>query len=61
MFFSNSQLEINIVRKITEAYYIMYLCHTVNNQMKLTSLKLFRNGVSWKNVFKLLLVSLGFY
>ena len=39
----------------------MYLQPTLNNHVELTSLMLFRNEVMWNNVFKLLLVSLGFY
>ena len=48
-------------RKIHEAYYIMCMRPTPNNQLELTSLTLFRNSVTLENVFKLLLVSLGFY
>ena len=48
-------------RKFDEAYYVVYLHPTLNNQLELTSLTLFRNGVWQKNVFKLLLVSPGFY
>ena len=48
-------------RKSHEACYIMCMHPTLNNQLELTSLTLFRNGVTQKNVFKLLLVSLGFY
>ena len=33
-------------RKIHEAYYVMCLHPTLNNQMELTSLILFRNGVT---------------
>ena len=33
-------------RKIHEAYYVMYLRPTLNNQLELTSLTLFRNGVT---------------
>ena len=47
-------------RKIDEAYYVMCLCPTLN-QLELTSLTLFRNEVTQKNVFKLFLVLLGFY
>ena len=48
-------------RKFDEAYYVVYLHPTLNNQLELSSLTLFRNGVWQKNVFKLLLVSPGFY
>ena len=48
-------------RTIREAYYVMCMRPTLNNQLELTSLTLFRNGVTQKNVFKLLLVSFGFY
>ena len=48
-------------RKIHEAYYVMCLRPTLNNQLELTFFPLFRNGVTQKNVFKLLLVSLRFY
>ena len=33
-------------RKIHEAYYVMCLQPTLNNQLELTSLTLFRNGVT---------------
>ena len=33
-------------RKIHEAYYVMCLCPTLNNQLELTSLTLLRNGVT---------------
>ena len=33
-------------RKINEAYYVMYLRSTLNNQLELTSLTLFRNVVT---------------
>ena len=33
-------------RKIHEAYYVMCMRHTLNNQLELTSLTLFRNGVT---------------
>ena len=39
----------------------MCLRPTLNNQLELTSLALFRNGVTQNNNSKLLLVSLGFY
>ena len=48
-------------RKIHEAYYVMCMCPTLNNQLELTSLTIFRNGLTQKNIFKLLLVLLGFY
>ena len=35
-----------IQRKIHEAYYVMSMRPTLNNQLELTSLTLFRNGVS---------------
>ena len=33
-------------RKIHESYYVMCMCPTLNNQLELTSLTLFRNGVT---------------
>ena len=42
-------------RKIHEAYCIMCLGPTLNNQLKLTSLTLFQKAVTKTNVFKLLL------
>ena len=51
----------NLDRKIHEAYYLMCLRPTLNNQLELTSLTLFPNGVTKDNVFKLLLDSLGLY
>ena len=41
-------------RKIHEAYYVMCLRSTLNNKLELTSLTLFRNGITQKNIFKLL-------
>ena len=35
-----------IQKKIHEAYYVMCLSPTLNNQLELTSLTLFRNGVT---------------
>ena len=48
-------------RKTHEAYYVMCLLPTLNNQLELTSLTPFQNGVPQTNVFKVLLASLGFY
>ena len=52
---------LNRQRKIYEVYYVMWLRSTLNNQLLLTFLTLFRNGVAEENVFELLLVSLRFY
>ena len=52
---------LNRQRKIYEAYYVMCLRSTLNNQLLLTFLALFQDGVTDKNVFELLLVSLRFY
>ena len=43
-------------RKIHEAYYVMCMRPTLKNQLELTFLKLFQDGVTLKNAFKLLLV-----
>ena len=41
-------------RMINEAYSVMCLCPTLNNQLQLTPLTLFRNRFTKKNAFKLL-------
>ena len=36
-------------RKIHEAYYVMCMCPTLNDQLELTSLMLFRKGITQKS------------